>query len=159
MLIGRFLREISPKRLNLLTHSAHFLWDIREAIEGIWYTAFKISYKFYFQKSKEQSFNNLPLLCYIFYHYMPYTNVCCFFTYCQTIFWRMDERTAFSLMNWNKILALPYLLFSPDSALDGVSLPFLLQDKVFSIHFNKCGLGVIWVSLYQVQEVGELYLL
>lgn len=103
------------------------------------------------------SFNNLPLLSVIFYSTQSlYTDVCCFI-YCQAIFWRMDEGTAFSLMIWNKILSIPYLPFCLARTLDGASLSSLLQDKLFSIQFNRCGLGILWLSLDQVQEVEELY--
>lgn len=70
----------------------------------------------------------------------------------------MGEGTAFFLMNWNKILSAPYLLFCLDATLDGASLAFLLQDKLFSILFNRCGLDVLWLSLYQVREAEELCL-
>lgn len=68
----------------------------------------------------------------------------------------MDERTAFFLVNWNKIPSIPFLFFCLHTTLDGVSSPFLLQDKLFSIQFNKCELG-LWLSLYQAQDVDELY--
>ena len=84
------------------------------------------------------SFNNLPFESIIFYCIkLLYIDVYFFFTAKLFICCSMDERTAFSLVNWNKIPSVPFLVFGPDRTLDGVSLPFLLQDKLFSIQFNK----------------------
>lgn len=89
------------------------------------------------------SFNNLPF-CVIFYMTIYYILMCAASSsMAKLFFWRTDERIALSLTNWNKILSIPYLLFCLDSNLDGVYLPFLLQDKLFSIQLNKCGLGVL----------------